>query len=194
MYDKYRGFILKTTVSGEADLHVVLFTAEVGLLNITAKGALKSKKRFSGGVLEPINFIECEIQKNRWLHEAQLLDGFEGIRTDYQRIELALLFLKYYHRLQINSEGQMMEHHQALFYLLGHALRALSNQENLLKIETQFLAKLLQDQGLLDISSNEQLFELVQKRFNSKLYLTETQLHEAQKHLRASLDDYLNLK
>jgi DNA repair protein RecO (recombination protein O) len=195
MFQKYRGFILKTGIRGESDLQVVLFTDTVGILNVTAKGALKSKKRFSGGVLEPINYIECEVQSHRWLQEAKLLEGFEGVRTDYARIELALLFLKYYYNLQINSEGQVLEHHQALFYLLGHTLRALCNQEDLKRVESQFLAKLLHEQGVLDLSQDlHSLTELVQVRFQAPLKITEHQFNETLKNLRAQIAEYLNLK
>lgn len=195
MYQKYRGFILQSAIVGESDLIITLFTDVVGLLKVTAKGALKSKKRFSGGVLEPINYIECEVQNQRWLQEAKLLEGFEGIRTHYARIELALQFLKYYYSLQLNSEASLPEPHHSLFYLLGHALRALSNQENLNKVEAQFLAKLLQEQGVLDLTNHQAvLLNLIQVRFQSQLMIEESQLIETLRILRVQTKEYLNLK
>jgi DNA repair protein RecO (recombination protein O) len=160
-----RGIVIKVIPIKEADLLVKMILRGSGFLTALARGALKSRKRFGGGVLEPFHFIECSFEKNRkiQIQEAKLLETFQGIRKDYDRITLGLQFLSYYDRLNVENLDA-----KNLFYLLGHTLRALTQTQNLPLLEVQFLAKFLFDQGVLDIQVEDNFFyQYIKARYDS---------------------------
>jgi len=164
--------VIKTQPFKESDLIVKLISREHGILSGLARGALKSNKRFGGGVLEPFHVIECvwERKKNEAngrsqlvdLREAKLLEDFVNLRKNYELINLGLRILSYYDKLSTEGEDS-----KSLFYLLGHTLRALTQSQNLEILEVQFLAKFLYDQGVLDLKSEPSFKSYVQQRFNT---------------------------
>lgn len=90
MLVKEKVFILKKTRYGEADLILQALTSRGARVSLFARAALKSRKRFGGGVLEPTHFIQAVYEE--WqgrggespllpLREATLLKGFEGLRS-----------------------------------------------------------------------------------------------------------------
>ena len=163
MTNKVKGILLHSTLFQEADLSLQLLTESMGIISVVAKNARKSKKRFGGGILEPGNFVQLEIQKDKWVLEAQLLDGFEGIRTDYERLEIALGLLKILSTWNVHS-GELEG--SALFYLLGHALRALSlTSNNPFKIQSQFWAKFLFEQGMWNHEQEPLMRWVLRSRF-----------------------------
>ena len=97
-------------------------------MNFFAKGALKSRKRFAGGVLEPTHYIEATYMARssrdadplHTLLEATLLRAFPNLRTDYDRLEAALHMLALVHKL--GQQGVVDS--PDLFNLLGNALQA----------------------------------------------------------------------
>jgi DNA repair protein RecO (recombination protein O) len=135
-------------------LIVLLLTEDSVPMTFIAKSALKSKKRFGGGVLEPSHCIVATYQQKAGqeegdrlpvLAEAQLDEAFEGLRSDYNRLELALHFLKLVQK--VTNAGDANE--RSLFNLLGHALRQAEHSTNLSLLKTHFEAKLLEQQGVL---------------------------------------------
>lgn len=164
--------VIKTQPFKESDLIVKLICADHGIMSAIARGALKSTKRFGGGVLEPFHVIQCvwEKRKNKSndrdqlveLKEARLLEDFHNLRKKFETIEVGLRILSYYDKL--NTEGVDSK---SLFYLLGHTLRALSQSQHLEILETQFLAKFLYDQGILDLQSEPSYEHYVKQRFSS---------------------------
>ncbi len=97
---KDKVIVLKQVRFGESDLIVRALNQRGALLSFMAKGALRSKKRFAGGVLEPGNFIGVEYKKSRKIHatlhflcEAWSLQRFERLRESYDRMEMAIYFL-----------------------------------------------------------------------------------------------------
>jgi DNA repair protein RecO (recombination protein O) len=154
-YIRDKCIIIKVIPVKEADLLVKVISSEMGFVTAFARGALKSKKRFGGGVLEPFHFIECSFQKNEkiYIQEAKLLEDFQLIRKEYDRVMLGFEFLSYFDRL--NTENLDTKN---LFYLLGHTLRALTQTQNLPLLEVQFFAKFLFDQGVLDIQEEDSTF------------------------------------
>lgn len=125
-----------------------------------ARGALKSKKRFGGGVLEPSHHVKLTYQdkeeKNQLniLEEAQLINGFSAIRKDYDLLEHALHTLDCIYR--VSQEGDQIS--QDLYNLLGHNLKNLSKENIILDLDLpilklQFYLKFLSEQGVLQLES-----------------------------------------
>lgn len=145
--------ILKTFKHGEADLIVHglnILGARVGFI---AKGGLKSRKRFAGGLLEPSHYVEVTYKVNpavdgeplHTLREARLLRDFAGLRKDYHRLETALHMLRLVHRLGQHGVIDAAE----LFNLLGNALAAAETSHDLDKLKLHFEMKVLAAQGVL---------------------------------------------
>ncbi|MCO5114376.1 MAG: DNA repair protein RecO [Bdellovibrionaceae bacterium] len=156
---KQKALILKKTLYQESDLILKVLTGEGEKLDVMAKGALRSKKRFGGGVLEPLNYVELTFapnknQNNHWRHlnEATLIYDYSLVRTDYDRIKLALYFLKVITKIELESGSSYV------FDLLLHALRAVEKAEQLAILKCQFEVKLLYRQGVLLIDSDLEPF------------------------------------
>lgn len=144
--------LLKKTKYSESDLVLQGITPAGERISMLAKGALKSKKRFGGGILEPTHQIEIQIKKPKQesglyiLEEAVLVNGFEGIRTSYDKIEFALYLVDIISR--ISQEGD--SYSDSLYNLLGHTLTAVEKTEDLHRLKMHFGLKLLYSQGVLD--------------------------------------------
>ncbi len=63
--DRERIIVLKKTVYRDADLIIRGLNSQGAKLSFIAPAALKSRRRFGGGVLEPTNFIEVVYQVSR---------------------------------------------------------------------------------------------------------------------------------
>lgn len=156
---KEKAIILKCTKYGEADLIVRALTQGGSQVSLLARAALKSKKRFGGGVLEPTHFVELGYSEKSaegrlgTLDEAQLLDGFTELRKDYDRIEQALYMLESVDKVSQENDLRSPD----LFNLIGNALRSLGKIENSEKsygrFRLQFCLKLLFQQGVLEPES-----------------------------------------
>lgn len=144
--------ILKKTKYSEADLVLQALLPTGARISILARGALKSKKRFGGGILEPTHHLQAQIKKPKQesgmytLEEAQLIHGFDSIRTSYEKIEFALSLLEIISR--ISQEGDT--HSESLYNLLGHTLTVLGQTTDLNNLKLHFGLKLLYNQGVLD--------------------------------------------
>ncbi len=147
-----RFIILKKMKYSESDLILHAISTQGEKLSFMARGALKSKKRFGGGVLEPTHFVSLtykqssEEGKLHVLLEATLINDFAGLRTDYDRLELALHILECVSK--VSQEGD--RHSEFLFNLLGHTLRALETAQDPLVIKMHFYLKFLLQQGVVD--------------------------------------------
>jgi DNA repair protein RecO (recombination protein O) len=146
--------VLRAFKHGESDLVVHGLNALGARLNFIAKGGLKSRKRFAGGILEPTHYIEVtykvrgESGDSEPLHlllEARLVREFSGLRTDYARLEAALYMLQLVHKLGQHGVVDAPE----LFNLLGNALQAAETSRHLENLKLQFELKLLAAQGVL---------------------------------------------
>ncbi|MFN7727711.1 MAG: DNA repair protein RecO [Bdellovibrio sp.] len=151
--EKVRFFILKRIKWSESDLILQTLTPQGAKLSCLARGALKSKRRFNGGVLEPTHFVEAVIRPSSQadglatIEEAKLIEAFEGLRTSYDRLETALQVLEIIEKVaQANDQNS-----QHLFDLLGHSLRALQTTESILATKAQFVLKFLYHQGVLEV-------------------------------------------
>lgn len=157
MIAQTRGIVLKTTRYGEADLIVSILTMEGIRLQLFARSALKSKKRFGGGVLEPTHYIQVSYEDRRSrvggesdlhsLREASIVEAFEGLRTDYARLEVALSLVQSVYSIVRQGDAGSPE----LFNLLGNGLRAAQTSKELSRLRIHFDVRLLASQGVLEI-------------------------------------------
>lgn len=153
MTQKERIIVLKTFKHGESDLIVHGLNPLGARMGFFARGALKSRKRFAGGILEPTHYIEVTYKVSastdadplHSLLEAQLVREFLGLRRDYNRLEMGLYFLRLVHKLGQQGVVDSSE----LFNLLGNALGAAESSADLEKLKVHFELKLLAGQGVL---------------------------------------------
>ncbi len=147
--------ILKKIKYGEADLIIHALSREGEKMSFLARGALRSKKRFGGGILEPTHHVKLVYTTSsrsdmHSLKEAQLLNGFEPIRKDYDKLELALMSLNCVSHVSLEGDS----HSASLYNLMGHLLKrleSLEDPEDLILLKVQFLLKFLLQQGVLDV-------------------------------------------
>ncbi|MBY0314035.1 MAG: DNA repair protein RecO [Bdellovibrionales bacterium] len=150
-------FILKTSVFKESDLVIYALNNQGGKEHFLARGALKSKKRFGGGLLEPLNYVELQIdnrkEKSQFvpITDARLLHGFEKLRSSYDKLEVALSLALDMLRFSVEGGNDTPE----LFHLLGNALKALEETEEVWLLQLHFRIKLLFYSGFLDNESGD---------------------------------------
>jgi DNA repair protein RecO (recombination protein O) len=154
--DRDRLIVLRKIVYRDSDLIIRGLNTQGAKVSYLAPGAVKSRRRFGGGVLEPTNFIEVVYQgpsKSATallrLQEAQILREFAGLRRSYEVIQASLSFLSLID--QVGQEGDA--HGENLFNLLGHGLQYLSQKEvkSLTLFRLHFLVKFLFQQGVLNV-------------------------------------------
>ena len=154
-----KAFILRTFPFGESDLVVHALSQTGQKLKLFARGALRSKKRFGGGVLEPTHYVSLLYREGRedglgQLNEASLVEAFENLRSDYDRLNMALHFVSLVDKLSLEGVTDAVP----LFDLLGNALRTLQSASKVSRkldvLKTQFELKLLYSQGVLPALDN----------------------------------------
>lgn len=182
-----RIILLKKTKYSESDLILQGLDAQGAKKSFIARGALKSKKRFGGGVLEPTHFVQITYResKNEYglnvIQEAQLLDGFDHLRTDYDRIEFALVMMNCVNH--VSQEGDIGS--EFLFNLIGHSLRFLNQQKEFsLKIfKLHFYLKFLYQQGVISIEAWMSVFLKINIADSLPLHQSSEVLALAQEYL-----------
>ncbi len=147
---KDKVIVLKYILFEESHLIIHTLNIQGARLSFIAKGAKKSRKRFAGGVLEPGHFIGVEYRQARrsslhFLQDAWFLRRFDGLRKDYERLNMALHFLNLIEK--ISQEG--MEDCADIFNLLGNSLNALEHSQDLPALQFVFEYRLLLSQGVL---------------------------------------------
>lgn len=147
--------ILKKTKYAESDLIIHALSTIGAKKSFMAKGALKSKKRFGGGVLEPMHYVQLTYREARtdqglnYLSEASVIEDFKNIRTDFDKIDFALNIMNCaYH---VSQEGAFDS--QFLFNLVGHSLKFLNSSPShqLSTFKLHFYLKFLYQQGVISI-------------------------------------------
>ncbi len=144
--------ILRKIKFGEADLIIHALSNEGEKKSFLARGALKSKKRFGGGILEPTHHVKFTYSTNlksdmQTLKEAQLIQGFEGLRLDYDKLNFALTALDCVSKISLEGDQDSA----SLYNLLGHLLRTLENAKIFSVLKVQFYLKLMRQQGVLEV-------------------------------------------
>ncbi len=181
--------LLKKVRYGEADLIVTGISSEGEKKSFLARSALKSRKRFGGGVLEPLHHVKLtysdKSDRNQLsvLEEAQIVSDFEPIKKDYDLLQFGLFAVECV--LKVSQEGDNMS--DALYNLLGHCLKNLATPDldygiHLPILKIQFYLKLLTNQGVLDPERWMQPFMVVPLSEFKKL---ESMSAEARNHMSA---------
>ena len=81
--------LLKKVRYGESDLIITGLSAEGEKKSFLARSALKSRKRFGGGVLEPLHHVKLTYSDRSDKHqlsvleEAQILNDFNLLKKNY---------------------------------------------------------------------------------------------------------------
>ncbi|MBC6415824.1 MAG: DNA repair protein RecO [Bdellovibrionales bacterium] len=185
--------VLKNQIFSESDLIVKGLNQKGSQLSFIAKGALKSKKRFRGGVLEPSSYIELEFRFSKsslhYIQQAWFLDDFSKLRTNWQRLNLALYFLSIMEK--ISQEGE--EDCRELFNLLGNSLKQTEISSDLDKLKIYFQTKVLFLQGVLSekILLPEILNNAIEK--HESLLLSSLKKTKLLQNLTQSLNHYLEI-
>jgi len=150
-----RFIILKKVKYGEADLIIHALGSNGSKYSFMARSALKSKKRFGGGILEPLHYVTLSYKepydsnKMKTLNEAQLIEDFKSIRENYDRLELALFVLNCVSHVSLEGDANS----DFLFNLTGHALRAISQCDEVRLLRLHFCLKLLYQQGVISLEN-----------------------------------------
>ena len=148
-----RFIILKKVKYGEADLIIHALGANGSKYSFMARSALKSKKRFGGGILEPLHYVNLTYRENadsnkiKTLNEATLIDDFKNIRESYDRLELALFVLNCVSHVSLEGDANS----DFLFNLTGNTLRAVGESDELKLLRLHFCLKLLYQQGVISV-------------------------------------------
>ncbi len=150
MVEKTRGIILRSHSYGESDLILKVLTSSGKLESFLAKSAKKSKKRFTGGVLEPLRYVDFVYKVKTssdlfFLNEARIVKSFDGIRKTYDNLEMAFEIVKKIEKLGNIAADIGVE----TFNLLGNTLNALSGECELGLFKLVFFSKLLHIHGVL---------------------------------------------
>ena len=155
-------FVLRTVSYSEADLIVHALSKEQGLLHFFVRGAKKSKKRFSGGVLQPPHLISFTSSRSGekqhaegnliTLVEANLVNDFAKIRESYKSLQTLFAMIK----VVLSSETGQEE----LFNHFGNALRILPTVRDQTRFFTHFVVRYLYIEGVLP--SENDFLEFVQ--------------------------------
>ncbi|HEX4925721.1 MAG TPA: DNA repair protein RecO [Bdellovibrionales bacterium] len=155
--------VLRVIPHGESDLVIHGLNPQGAKVVYYARGAVKSRKRFGGGILQPTHYIQVHFRQSHHnpeamlqMQEASLIEDFDGLRHDYERLDLALHFVALVDRM--SKEG--MVHSEGVFHLLGNALRSLETTTQLAQLKLHFELKLLALQG--DLPFIEGADELLQ--------------------------------
>ncbi len=149
--------LLKKVRYGESDLIVTGISAAGEKKSFLARSALKSRKRFGGGVLEPLHHVRLSYsdkankQQLSVLEEAQLLNDFASLKKDYDVLQFGLFAVECI--TKVSQEGDSLS--DSLYNLLGHCLKNLSTESlnyqiHLPILKVQFFLKLLAEQGVLE--------------------------------------------
>lgn len=136
--------VLKSSVIREIDKSVVLFSPDIGIFNVVAFGACKSKNRF-GGKLEPFSVLSVDLTVNTIgtepeyrFKEILLYEFFEKLTGSFETVITAHFFCEIL--LKNNTAGE----DRRLFALLYQSLKALnSNAEKSSRILINFLIRYL---------------------------------------------------
>ncbi|NVM25106.1 MAG: DNA repair protein RecO [Desulfobacterales bacterium] len=143
---KSEAIILRTKDFGESDLLVTFFSSLYGNLKGVAKGARRSSKRFVNS-LNIFSLVNLEFRERRsgdlvWLDSCELIDGFPGIRSDYNLLLRASYMVEMTEILfPLNVPSSEM------FQLLKFALSSISNRRNTEETMIMFQARAMKIGG-----------------------------------------------
>lgn len=155
-----KAFVLRRTNYGEAD-RILNFLTEKGMISAIAKGVRKEKSKLAGGIeLFSLSDIVVHEGRNNSLYtltSAKMLDFYDKIPVNLEKLELGSLILKQVNKHAENSDGP------EYFNLVSQTLYFLNKTNELETIEAWFwfnLAKINGEQmNLLRDTNGEKLEE-----------------------------------
>jgi DNA repair protein RecO (recombination protein O) len=90
--------VLRRRDSGENDRRLTVLTREVGKIDVIAKGARKAGSRLAGSS-DPLVVAQFGLatgKKNLFITQTQPMASFRGLRTDFERLSIALALCELY--------------------------------------------------------------------------------------------------
>jgi len=148
---KQKFLILKKMKYSESDLILHALSPSGAKVSFIAKGALKSKKRFGGGILEPTHFLAITYKPAREegrlnvILEASLIQDFSKIRNTYEQLEFALHVIECIYKVSVEGDQSS----DSLFNLLGQSLKAIELTTKIENLKIHFYLKFLLQHGVL---------------------------------------------
>ncbi|MCI0694101.1 DNA repair protein RecO [candidate division KSB1 bacterium] len=105
---KAEGIVIRSMKMGETSKLVTLFTRELGLLKIIAKGSRSSKSRI-GAALEPLTvsrivYYQKENREIQFLSQAEIVEFFPNLPADLEKWGYASACAELVSRSQIDTE------------------------------------------------------------------------------------------
>ena len=186
--------ILQNTRHLESNLIVKGINIEGDILSFFAPFALKSKKRFLNGVLEPGNYIGAEYRPSSkeggWhrLQQAWMINKFNHLRKDFNRLNLALYILKILNKTC--QEGSSSD--PRIFHLLGRTLKILETTDSIDQLKLFFEIRFLFLQGVLPLDLQyKQIFFQSPIEKNHTVNLESENIPQIKDKVQSSLDSYL---
>ncbi len=144
-----KGIVVSKESFGEADLYIHFFTKDWGLISVLAKSAKKSKRRYVGGLdlfCHDEIFLRGDPRERPYLNELSVLNSFQGIREQLEKLLLAGKVTQWVNRLA-NVATPM----PAVYSLLGQTLALIEQEADESRLELLglvFKAKFLGELGL----------------------------------------------
>ncbi len=144
-----KAIVLSTEDFGEADRYVQLLTRNWGVITVLAKSARKSKRRYVGGLdlfCHNEIYIKGDLKERPYLQELSVLNSFQGIRDNLERVLVAGKCVQWIKKLA-NISSPMPQ----VYSLLGQVLSLIekeSSSERLELLHLVFKIKLLSQLGL----------------------------------------------
>ncbi len=200
MVDPDRVICLSKQKYGEADLILRFISSGGDVFSAIAKSALKSRRRFGGGVLEPTHHMTITLSRplshytggnnDRLpvLTEAQLIDDFAALKTDYDRLSLGIEFVRW-----VGIVAREGDAHREVFNLLGHALKAAEQSQQLSLLKLHFQIKFLHLQGMLPLEERFVPFAKTPIREHELLAERWPQWRSMMSDAQGFLDSYMNI-
>ncbi|MFP5214121.1 MAG: DNA repair protein RecO [Acidobacteriota bacterium] len=138
--------VLNTKDFGESDRLISFYTESAGKLRGIAKGARRSRKRFSN-TFELCNLVELGYRQKKaytWIEACKLVEPHLSLRTEIERWGYAALLSEIV--LEMTPEGEAQPE---LFSLLKAALAQLTEDKDPINVVLLFLVRFLDIMGYL---------------------------------------------
>ena len=185
---KEKGIVLKTVKWREADLIVTILLSKGSAKSFIATNALKSKKRFGGGVLEPSHYIQFSYSEKgdmAYLQEASILNDFVHIRSRLDQLNYSMEGLQFL----LKSTKENLED-ESIFHLMGNFLNHMTIEVNPKKLYLHFQVRLLMILGILPNEPIYQLFTSNDLSQNVNLHISDELVRKMEYQLKTVMSEY----
>lgn len=138
--------VIRRRDSGESDRRLTLLTRELGKVDAIAKGAKKSASRLAGSS-DPLAVARMTLAKgkvNQFVTQAQPIRSYRGLRTDFERLSMALALVELYAAVLPWEEPM-----ETSFDLLDKSLGAIESHGSPMVALVWAELKLLEESGYL---------------------------------------------